>query len=289
MHDPQEISLSTLWQLSQAPSLTLTAAACALGWASAAGCGITPDVAAAVATLLLAVLFHAAVNIWAASRHLEAAAPSQDDAWRPGASSHLIAQGRISQQQARQVALALLGLVLLAGLWLALKAGGGLLWIGLAGLLLAWGHSASRQPVASTTLATLCAALAWWLVVLGADYVQRHHFFLIPAADALSFALLTANVALLRHPWLPRWTTASYAALALAAHGWLLGGVWLLVQPDRALWAMLSLPLSLLALALLVTGQPGAAQHRWAFRLTLAAVFCHALVMAVALLSLPLI
>lgn len=38
-------------------------------------------------------------------------------------------------------------------------------------------------------------ALAWWLVVLGADYVQRRGF--IPAPTALSFAVLAANILLI--------------------------------------------------------------------------------------------
>ena len=288
MHPPQEIALSTVWQLAQPASLTLTALACVLGLASAAGCGISPDVAAALATVLLAVLFHAAANIWHACIAVAAMPTLTHDAWTPGASSRLITQGQISLTQARQTAAVVLGLVLLAGLWLALKAGGGLLWVALGGLLLVWTFNAAPWQLGARGLGSISAGLAWWLVVIGADYVQRRHFFLIPAVDAVSFALLVANIALLRQPRLIRWTPPVYALLAIAAHGWLLGGVWLLYHPGRAIWAMASLPLSLIALYLLGTGARSARRLVLAFWFTLAATFGHALVMSAALLSLTL-
>ncbi|MBP9147455.1 MAG: prenyltransferase [Rhodoferax sp.] len=286
---PQEIALSTVWQLAQPASLTITVVASVLGIASAAGCGIAPDAAAALATVLLAVLFHAAANIWHACNAGSPMPAPCNDPWTPCASSGLITLGRISLTQARQTSAAVFGLVLLAGLWLALKAGGGLLLVALGGLALVWTYNAAPLQIGRRGWGSLSACLAWWLVVIGADYVQRRHFFLIPMVDALSFALLVANVALLRQARPIRWTFPVYALLALAAHGWLLGGVWLLYHPGRALWAMVSLPLSLVALYLLGIGASSPPRMALAFRFTLAAVFCHALAMSAALLSLTFI
>ncbi|GAO27074.1 UbiA prenyltransferase [Alicycliphilus sp. B1] len=101
-------------------------------------------------------------------------------------------------------------------------------------------------------LGEVAVALAWWLVVLGADYVQRRQFFVIPAATAASFALLAANILLANGFPMPRRCPggqedpggapgARARRLGLSAHRparpWLLAlAVWLLIPPDRALW-----------------------------------------------------
>lgn len=77
----REISLATVWQLSRPSSLLVTVVASLLGLASAAGCGIQPDWAAALAALLLAVMFHAGVNVlqtYHAARQGMASNPSDD-------------------------------------------------------------------------------------------------------------------------------------------------------------------------------------------------------------------
>ena len=53
---------------------------------------------------------------------------------------------------------------------------------------------------------------------------------------------------------------ALYSVLMLLAYGWLVGGVALLYQPQPALWGLLALPVSLLALGLLWGGR---SQVRW--------------------------
>ena len=157
-------------------------------------------------------------------------------------------------------------------------------------------------PLKYIGLGEVAVALAWWLVVLGADYVQRRQFFVIPAATAASFALLAANILLAngfpdaaadarvgkktlvvrlgarRAAW-------AYLLIALLAHGWLALAVWLLIPPDRALWGLVSLPLSLAAGALLLrhAGQPQ--RLRPAIVLTIAAALVHALAIAAALAS----
>ena len=120
--------------------------------------------------------------------------------------------------------------------------------LGLAGLLLVWAYSAPPLRLMAR-LGEPVVAGAWFLVVLGSDYVQRRQFFIIPASAALSFALLVAALLLISscprrrcrrargqaHPG-----RASGAAgrglglllgLVLAAHGWLAASVWLLIPP----------------------------------------------------------
>jgi 1,4-dihydroxy-2-naphthoate octaprenyltransferase len=173
----------------------------------------------------------------------------------------------------------------------------------MAGLFLAWAYSAPPFKLMSRGLGEVTAAVAWWLVVLGADYVQRRHFFLIPAVSAVSFGLLVANILLIagfadapsdaqvgkktlvvrmgarRAAWL-------YLGIALAAHGWLALGVWLLIPPTTALWGMVSLPLSLAAAASLMHHAHAAQRLQPAMVLTIAAAVVHALAVSAGLMSL---
>ena len=104
----------------------------------------------------------------------------------------------------------------------------------------------------------LSVALAWWLVVLGADYVQRRGFFLIPALTALSFAVLAANIFAdqwlsLMPPPMPRWASAPGGAPGRALRALYLvlallapcvaggdGARWTL--PQRVRWGVASAP-----------------------------------------------
>jgi len=300
----QEISVSTLWQLARPGSLWITVAACLLGFASAAGCGYDPDWPGVVATLLLATSFHAAANL------LQEDGVTQTGAQTPGASAlssftggrGLVQQGVVSLKDVHQTAWAMLALTLLAGTLLALKSGGGLMLLGMAGLLLAWIYALPPLHLARHGLGELLAGLAWWCVALGADYVCRRHFFLIPAINAASFALLVANLRLacsfasadadqaagirsLRVRLGPRWAGALYWLLLLLAHGWLGGGVLALYQPIPALWALLSLPFSLLAGVLLWRAGNSQAAVQWAAWLSISAALLHALAMAAGLAS----
>jgi 1,4-dihydroxy-2-naphthoate octaprenyltransferase len=171
-----------------------------------------------------------------------------------------------------------------------------------------WRRSGRRGP-APTTLALMsrglgeaAVALAWWLVVLGADYTQRGHFSVITAATAVSLALLLANILLIngfpdaepdarvgkrtlvvRLGPIP--AAGFYLGLALLAHGWLATSVWLLITPRAAMWGLVSLPLSLAAAGLLWRHAAAPQRLRPAIALTIAAASLHGLAMAAGLAS----
>lgn len=302
---PASPNWRTLLRMTRPGSLLLTVAACLLGMAFALACGCGFDPLRAAATLTLAVTAHAGANVLNDYHDAlsGADAANQEGLFPFSGGSRLIQQGLVSAADtARWAAVLLLLLVVPAGLLLALHSGGGLVLIGMAGLFLAWAYSAPPLALMARGLGEVAVALAWWLVVLGADYVQRRQFFVIPAATAASFALLAANILLAngfpdaaadarvgkktlvvrlgarRAAW-------AYLLIALLAHGWLALAVWLLIPPDRALWGLASLPLSLAAGALLLrhAGQPQ--RLRPAIVLTIAAALVHALAIAAALAS----
>ena len=299
-------ALRTDWKLLLAMTrpgfLAITLVACLLGIASAAACGGDIDPLLAGATLVLALAAHAGANVL---NDYHDALNGADDANRNGlfpftGGSRLIQQQRVTPAQTRKLAWLLLGGVALAGVLLAVHGGGGLLLVGISGLLLAWAYSAPPLKLMSRGLGELAVACAWWLIVIGADHVQRREFMLVPALTAVSYALLMANILLVNG--LPdaasdaavgkrtlavrlgaRNSALLYLLIALLAHGWLAVGAWQLLQPMPALWGMASLPLSLAAAWLLWrhAGQPS--RLRPAIMLTIGAGIVHGLGMAAGL------
>lgn len=246
--------------------LLITVVACLVGMATAMACGGRLQWGTALATVLLAVMAHAAGNVY---NDFHDALNGADLANTQGlfpfsGGSRLIQQGRVSARDTQRWAWVLVALLVPAGLLLAVFSGGGLIGLGAVGLLLAWAYSAPPFKLMSRCLGELTVACAWWLVIVGADYVQRRHFFFMPWVVGFSYALLVANILLINGvpdasadarvgkrtlvvqlgaptaAWLYLW-------LALLAHGGVVLSVWAEVSPRVTLWALVSLPLSLWA------------------------------------------
>ncbi len=276
----------------------ITVVACFLGIAVAAVCGHGPHWGKALATVLLAVLMHAAANVL---NDYHDACNGADQANTQGiypftGGARLIQKGVVTPQDTRALALALLIFLVPWGLLLALHTGLGLLGLGVIGAFLAWAYSAPPFVLMSRGLGELTVALAWALVVIGADYVQRGAFSIIPSAIALSYGLLIGNVLLIngfpdasadaqankrtlvvrlgpnRAAWL-------YLGLAVLAHAWVLVGVWWFIHPAVARWGLVSLPLSLSAAWFLFKYAHDVAQLKPALVLTVLAAVVHGLAM----------
>ena len=292
-------SLRTWVRMTRPAFLLLTVVGCALGTATAAACGCGFDPWLALAATGLAVLAHAAGNVL---NDLHDARNGADAANTGGifpftGGSRLIQNGRVSERDTADLAKGLLLFLVPAGLLLAVKTGGGVLWLGVAGLLLAWAYSAPPLKLMSRGLGELAVALVWFLVVIGADYVQRRQFFVIPASAALGFALMVAALLLINgFPDAradarvgkrtlvvrlgPVGAAALYGGLVVSAHLWLAVSVWLLIPPVQALWGLVSLPFSLAALDWLLTHVHRPERLKPALALTVAATLLHGLGMA---------
>ncbi|MBS3997446.1 MAG: prenyltransferase [Hydrogenophaga sp.] len=279
--------------------LLLTVVACVLGTATAAACGCGLDLSLAAGATALAVLAHAAGNVL---NDLHDARNGADASNQTGlhpftGGSRLIQTGAVSERQTAELAQALCVFLLPAGLLLAVMTGPGVLLLGLAGMALAWAYSAPPFRLMSRGLGELSVGLVWFLVVIGADYVQRRQFFPIPAAVALSFATLVAALLLangfpdraadaqvgkqtLVVRLGPSAAAALYGTWVVLAHGWLALSVWLLIPPMQALWGLLSLPVSLAAWAWLWRYRHRPSRLRPALALSASAVMAHGLGMA---------
>lgn len=282
--------------------LTATLAACLLGFASAVHAGIPFQPALAAATLLLALLVHAAVNVL--NDYCDAL-NGTDDAnterlFPFTGGSRFIQNGVLSRRQTACYAYALLGLAMLGGLWLTAQSGPGLLAIGAAGLFIGWAYSASPLKLNARGLGEVCVLAGFLGIVLGADFVQRQALSLQPLAIGLPFALLTTNLLYInqfpdrradaaagkRH-WVVRLPVARaalvYPALAAFALLWLGGLVATGKMPLPALIATLPLALSFKASAILLRHAAEPPRLLPAIRLTIAAMLSHGILLAVLL------
>jgi len=289
-----------LWfRMTRPAFLLLTVVACVLGTTTAAACGCGLDVPLAVGSTALAVLLHAWGNVL---NDLHDARNGADAANTQGVypftgGSRLIQNGEVSTGQTADLVKALLVLTVPAGLLLAVHVGGGVLVLGAAGLLLAWAYSAPPFKLMSRGGGELTVAAVWFLVVVGADYVQRRQFFVIPASAAAGFALMVAALLLINGlpdaaadrqvgkrtlavRLGPTGVAVLYGALVLGAHAWLVISVWWLIPPMPALWGLVSLPLSLLAWGKLCFERHQPQNLRPALALTVLATLAHGLGMS---------
>ena len=282
--------------------LAVTAAACALGLATAALNGPI-HVGPAVVTVLLALIAHAGANVLNDYHDAcnGADAANQQGLFPFSGGSRLIQNGVVSvADTGRWAAVLLLGLIP-AGIALAAWSHWGLLWIGVAGLLLGWAYSAPPLVLMSRGLGELAVAGSWWLVVVGTDYVQRGSLGSAPAALGVGYALLVANILLINGvPDAPadasvgkrtlavrlgaRGAALLYALIALATHNLLVASVLSHIAPPSALWGLLSLPTALAAAVLLWQRAQTPDQLRPAIGLSIASAVLHGLALSAGLL-----
>ena len=177
------------------PFLSVSAAAVALGWATARLGGAALDPATAAATLLGALLVHAGVNVLNDYYdHLNGVDAANDSALPPyTGGSRVIQEGLVPPRAMARLGTGLLGAGALAGLWLSAGTGPALLPLGALGLALGWAYSAPPAWLAARGLGEAAVAAGFGLLVpLGADFVQRGALSAVPLAAGLPYGLLVA-------------------------------------------------------------------------------------------------
>jgi len=176
--------------------LSVTFVGVLLGLASACAAGMPLDPATATLTMFFALVAHAGANVlndyYDSLSGCDAANTNRVFPFTGG--SRFIQNGVLSQQAIGRYGYGLLVAVIPAGLWLTWVSAPGLILIGLAGLLVGWAYSAPPFKLQSRGLGEFGITAGWLLIVVGADFVQRHGFDFAPVAAGLGFALLVANV-----------------------------------------------------------------------------------------------
>ena len=176
--------------------LTITLAGCLLGFVTAVTDGAVFSWVRALATLLLASLAHAGINVLNDyCDHLNGSDARNTQRIYPyTGGSRFIQNGVLTPRQVQIFAVLLFAATIAGGVGLLSVAGSGLFWIGLAGLAIGWAYSAPPLQLNSRGAGELCVAAGFLFVVAGADFVQRGTVAPLPWLAGAPFALLAANI-----------------------------------------------------------------------------------------------
>lgn len=306
---PLEPSLATLpnpllryFAATRPAFLSVTFVGVLLGLATAAASGLPVAPATATVTLFFALVAHAGANVindyYDSLSGCDAANTGRVFPFTGG--SRFIQNGVISQRAIGRYGYSLLAAVIPAGLWLTFVSAPGLILIGLMGLLVGWAYSAPPLKLQSRGLGEFGITAGWLLIVVGADFVQRHGFAFLPVAAGLGFALLVANVLYINQfPDIAadaaagkrtvvvrlgaRGARYGYVMIALLCYGWVIAMVVTGHLPAVALVSLLGAVPSALALRDLWRHAGVPPRLTSAIKLTILAASLHGLLLAGAL------
>ena len=282
--------------------LSVTFVGCLLGLGTAAAGGVALNPLLATVTLFFALVAHAGANVindyYDARSGCDAANSARVFPFTGG--SRVIQNGVLSEAAAGRFGYTLMATVVPAGLYLTAVSAPGLIGIGLAGLVVGWAYSAPPCKLQARGFGEFGITLAWLLVVIGSDFVQRREFAFLPVAAGLGFALLVANVLYINQfpdiaadaqtgkrtlvvrlgALAARW---GYVLIAMLCYGWVLAMVARGNLPAVALVSLLPAAASFAA----ARGLWGAAENppalAPAIKLTIVAASLHGLLLAAAL------
>lgn len=282
--------------------LSVTFVGVLIGLAAAVHGGVHLDAAEATLTMFFALVAHAGANVindyYDAKSGCDAA---NTDRVFPFTGGSRFVQNEVMSLRATGIfGYGLLAMVIPAGLWLTAHSASGLIWIGLAGLVVGWAYSAPPLKLQSRGLGELGITAGWLLVVVGSDFVQRRAFDFAPVAAGLGFALLVANVLYINQfpdvradslagkrtlvvslgVGTARW---GYAAIGALCYGWVLAMILAGRLPQLALASLIPAAASLAAMNVLRrhAGEPQALAP--AIKMTIVAAALHGLLLAAAL------
>lgn len=284
--------------------LSVTLCACLVGLGAAYHDGVALDAGKTVATLVFALLAHAGINVlndyYDELNGTDRANTERVFPFTGG--SRFIQNGVLTARETLAYGAALVGIVIIAGLWLASRSAPNLIWIGAAGLIIGWGYSAPPLALNSRGLGELSVALGFGLVVVGTDFVQRGDFASLPLSAAVSYGLLVTNILYInqfpdrradeaagkRHwvvilgPHRARW---GYAAIGVVAYGFVLGAAGAGLLPRLALIALASAVLTGIAARDLLRYPDQPQRLVPAIKLTIGAAAMHGLLLGAALFA----
>lgn len=293
-----------IWVRATRPQfLTVTVIAVGLGWASVVSSGMQIHWGTALLTLLGAMCMHAGANLINDfhDRHADAGNTDRLSPFTGG--SRMIQDGLISARAMALCGYALMGVTAAIGLGLAAAGNVRLLIVGAAGLAMAVAYSAPPLRLSARGCGEFVVAGAWFLVVVGADLVQRGAWSLQAVLAGVPVACLVAAILWVNEfpdyaadmragkrtlvVRLGRVTAARlHLGLVLFAHAWLLGVCAFGALSWTALSGLLSLPLSLFAARRLLDVASTQATQRLlpVIKSTILAAHVHGIALAIGLL-----
>ena len=290
------------------PFLSVTLFACLIGLATAFASGIPLHPATATITVIFALVAHAGINVlndyYDALNGTDAINTERVFPFTGG--SRFIQNGVLTLRETMVFGAILLAMVVIAGLWLTAASAPGLVWIGVAGLVIGWTYSAPPLKLNSRGVGEACVWAGFALIAVGTDFVQRGDLSPLPLIAVTGYALLVTNILYInqfpdrkadeaagKHHWVvrlgverARW---GYVAIAVAAYGWLVFAVATGALPWLALAALLPAALSARAARDLLRFATRPHELAPAIQMTIGAASLYGLLLTVALVAARLI
>jgi 1,4-dihydroxy-2-naphthoate octaprenyltransferase len=257
--------MSTGWRLflaTRLPFLTATIVPVFLGLAAAAyDRHFSPGLAAL--TLLGAVAVHLGLNV--ANDVFDTMSGVDDVNFTPtkfSGGSRVLQYGLVSLRQMMALAAIFYAVAIIVGLVLVAISGLGLLWLGVAGVLISYFYTAPPLRLVHRGLGELCVALGFGpIMVLGAYFVQTGHYALRPLILSIPVAILVmlilyanevpdrfADAKAGKHTLVVRMQPAAvirgYVVAVAVAYLVVIAGVVLGVLPWPTLISLLTIPLA---------------------------------------------
>ena len=173
------------------PFLTATFVPILLGLA-AAGYDRRFSVGLALLTLMGGVAVHLGLNV--ANDIFDTLSGADDANFTPtqfSGGSRVLQYGLVSLRQMVAIAAVCYAIAILIGLVLVVMVGPGLLWLGVAGVLISYFYTAPPLRLVHRGLGELCVALGFGpIMTLGAYFVQTGHYAVRPVILSIPVALL---------------------------------------------------------------------------------------------------
>jgi 1,4-dihydroxy-2-naphthoate octaprenyltransferase len=284
------------------PYLSVTFFSALIGIACAHRSGLNIAVLPAIMTVVFALFAHAGINVLNDYYdELNGTDRINTDRVFPfTGGSRFIQNGVMTAHEVGIFGAALMGVAAIGGFWLTWHSSSGLLLIGAAGMLIGWAYSAPPLKLNSRGWGEICVAAGFILIAIGADYVQRGSFSILPLYPVIAYALLVTNILYItqfpdyradlatgKHHWVvrlgpkrARWAYLGIVIVAYTCFGVLVATGRL---PMLALIAVLPIVLSLKAARVLIANAVNPRKLEPALKMTIAAASAHGLLLTIAL------
>lgn len=197
-HDATATSVITLIRATRPPFLTVSAVGCLIGFALSWQQNGSINLWACVLAIVIAVAAQAAANVindyFDALSGTDANNVDRISPFTGG--SRMVQDHLLTESQVIRLGIAILIFAMIAGaMLLQYLQAWNLIWIGLAGLALAWAYSASPlQLMGRGIWGEIAIVAAWALIVIGSALLEQHRVSLSAVLCGVAYGLLVANI-----------------------------------------------------------------------------------------------
>jgi 1,4-dihydroxy-2-naphthoate polyprenyltransferase len=284
--------------------LTISVVGCLIGFAAAYASGKSVPVSAGLIALLIAITAQASANV--INDYCDSRNGSDDkniDRIFPfTGGSRVIQEQWLSPTQVKRYGYAILALCAVLGLWLVASLNAwALIWIGLLGLLLAWGYSSPPLALMSRGIwGEIAIMSAWALIVIGCAMLGGLGISGAAVIPGLAFGAMVANILYMNQipdiladreakkrtlavmtPTEKLWVW--HAVFMLLGYALVVIGVWLRLLPLYCLACWLALPFFLSAQRTTQRSPADRAAMTWGIQKNIAGVHLFGILLALGL------